>query len=73
MADFGGKVGMGTATPDQKLEVVGNVHVTGDLDVGGNILKGGNGALTVLTQQRSVMNLGLNDSREPGATTTRGC
>lgn len=63
MADFGGKVGIGTATPDQKLEVVGNVHVTGDLDVGGNILKGGNGALTVLTQERSVMNLGNN---QPG-------
>ena len=34
----------------------GNVHVTGDLDVGGNILRGGNGALTVLTQQRAVKN-----------------
>jgi hypothetical protein len=60
MADFGGKVGIGTSTPDQKLEVVGNVHVTGDLDVGGNILKGGNGALTVLSQQFAVRNQGQN-------------
>jgi hypothetical protein len=56
MADFGGKVGIGTSTPDQKLEVVGNVHVTGDLDVGGNILKGGNGALKVLAQPYAVRN-----------------
>jgi hypothetical protein len=60
MADFGGNVGIGTSTPDQKLEVDGNVHVTGDLDVGGNILKGGNGALTVLTQQFAVKNGGGN-------------
>jgi hypothetical protein len=63
MADFGGNAGIGTATPDEKLEVAGNVHVTGDLDVGGNILNGGNGALTVLTADRSVKNLGAN---QPG-------
>jgi hypothetical protein len=60
MADFGGSVGIGTSTPDQKLEVVGNVHVTGDLDVGGNILKGGNGALKVVKQEKSVQNAGNN-------------
>jgi hypothetical protein len=60
MADFGGNVGIGTSAPDQKLEVNGNVHVTGDLDVGGNILKGGNGALTVLTQQLAIRNAGQN-------------
>jgi len=60
MADSGGNVGIGTATPDQKLEVAGNVHITGDLDVGGNILKGGNGALTVLKQQFAVRNAGQN-------------
>jgi len=70
MADFGGKVGIGTSTPDQKLEVDGNVHVTGDLDVGGNILKGGNGALKVLTQEFAIRNgqgvPGSNGRDEPG-------
>jgi hypothetical protein len=56
LAEHGGNVGIGTAAPDQRLEVDGNAHITGDLDVGGNILKGGNGALKVLTQQFAVKN-----------------
>jgi hypothetical protein len=66
IAESGGNVGIGTVTPDQKLEVNGNAHITGDLDVGGNILRGGNGALKVLTQQFAVKNANQND---PGAWT----
>ncbi len=34
---FSGNVGIGTTEPDEKLEVDGNVHVTGDLTVDGSI------------------------------------
>jgi len=32
-----GLVGIGTNTPDQKLKVIGNVNVTGDIYLGGNV------------------------------------
>ncbi len=37
LPDNAGKVGVGTTTPDEKLEVDGNAHITGDLTVDGSI------------------------------------
>ena len=35
-----GKVGIGTLTPSEKLDVVGNIAVSGDVNISGNILPG---------------------------------
>lgn len=37
LPDDTGKIGIGTTTPDEKLEVDGNAHITGNLTVDGNI------------------------------------
>jgi len=41
---LGGDVGIGTANPDSKLHVVGDLHVSGKIFQSGNIFEGGGGA-----------------------------
>jgi hypothetical protein len=45
-----GDVGIGTPTPDEKLTVDGNAHITGDLTVDGNISPSVSGSGSVFTR-----------------------
>lgn len=56
-----GKVGIGTPTPTQALDVRGNVDVSGSLAVGGNVSINPNSTLSFGSNQRQMINLWANE------------
>jgi len=71
----GGNVGIGTATPNEKLTVVGNISASGGVTANNLVYKGGNtegAALTVGTNDAQDLNFETNGSTRMSITSAGG-
>ncbi len=62
LAPTGGNVGLGTPTPAYKLEVVGDVNVTGNYRVNGALIGGGSGTVTNVSSANPYLSVATGNT-----------